>query len=198
LTWKACRRPRWRRCGRWSGAGPARSWSGARASPGCRFSEERLSQLTDAFLAHYSAEIAYESTPFPGALEALDALASAGATLAVCTNKRTDLSRRLLEELSLAARFAAIVGADSVAHRKPHPDHYRETVARLGGRVIRSLMVGDTSADVRSAQDAGAPVIAVEFGYSDTAPEELGADALIGHFRELPATAARLLARSHA
>jgi phosphoglycolate phosphatase len=160
-----------------------------------RFSSERLDELTDAFIAFYSAEIALESAPFPGALEALDAFAAAGVTLAICTNKRTRLSRQLLGELGLEARFAAIVGADSVTARKPHPDHYREAVARAGGRLGHSLMVGDTSADVAAAKAAGAPVIVVRFGYSEAAPETLGADAIISHFSELPAIARRFLGR---
>jgi phosphoglycolate phosphatase len=159
-----------------------------------RFSPERLDQLTNAFIAFYSAEIAAESAPFPGALEALDAFEAAGATLAVCTNKRTHLSRQLLAALALETRFAAIVGADSVANRKPHPGHYCEAVARAGGRLGRSLMVGDTAADVDCAKAAGAPAVIVRFGYSGAAPEALGANAIISHFAQLPAAAGRLLA----
>ena len=73
-----------------------------------------------------------------------EALADLGAKLAICTNKRTDLSVQLLEALGMAQRFSAIVGADAVAERKPHPDHYRAAVSRAGGVVRRSLMVGDT------------------------------------------------------
>ena len=38
------------------------------------------------------------------------------------------------------------------------------------------------------------PVVAVSFGYSDVPPAELGADALIHSFAELPPVARRLLA----
>jgi phosphoglycolate phosphatase len=158
-----------------------------------RFSAERLEQLTNAFIGFYSAEIAAESRPFPGAVEALDAFAGAGAALAICTNKRTHLSRQLLAALGLEARFAAVVGADSVANRKPHPDHYLEAVARAGGRLQRSVMVGDTAADIDAARAAGAPSILVSFGYSEASPETLGADAIIAHFSALPGVVRRLL-----
>jgi phosphoglycolate phosphatase len=100
---------------------------------GVGFSAERLGQLTKAFVELYRADIARHSTPFPGVHEALDALAAEGAKLAVCTNKRTDLSLALLDALGLAQRFSAIVGADAVAECKPHPDHYRAAVTRAGG-----------------------------------------------------------------
>lgn len=157
------------------------------------FSAERLEQLTNAFIAFYSEDIASESTPFPGAVALLDQFAQAGAILAVCTNKRTGLSRALLAALSLEERFAAIVGADAVVNRKPHPDHFRETVARAGGVVSRSLMFGDSTADVLSAKGAGAPVIVVRFGYHDAPPEDMGADAIIARFADGEDAARRLI-----
>lgn len=160
---------------------------------GVTFSEDRLAHLTEAFIAFYRADIAASSRPFPGCVEALDALSDAGAKLCVCTNKRTDLSVALLEALGLADRFAAIVGADAVAHRKPHPDHYRAAIERAGGRVDHSMMVGDSSADVDAALAAGRPVVVVRFGYHDRAPETLGASAVIDDYDELPFTAGRLL-----
>ncbi len=164
------------------------------ALAGARFSGDRIDQLTAAFIEFYRADIAGQSKPYPGVADALTQLAEAGAKLAVCTNKRTDLSVQLLEALDLAPRFSAIVGADAVQDRKPHPDHYRAAVARAGGALRRSLMVGDSAADVASARGAGAPVIVVRFGYADDAPERLGADALIARYDELPRTARSLLA----
>lgn len=51
----------------------------------------------------------------------LDALAAQGATLAVCTNKREHLSRKLLEELDLARYFAGLAGRDTFPVSKPDP-----------------------------------------------------------------------------
>ncbi len=164
------------------------------ALSGARFEPRKLDALTEAFIGFYRADIAGGSRPFPGAEAALDALAAAGARLAVCTNKRTDLSVALLDALNLSARFAAIVGADAVRERKPHPGHFLETVARAGGDPGRALMVGDSEADVAAAQAAGAPVAAVRFGYGPDPVESLGADAVLETYAHLPALARRFLA----
>jgi len=163
------------------------------ALSGVSFTSERLDQLTAAFIDSYRRDIAGKSRPFPHAGETLDVLAAAGATLAVCTNKRTDLAVQLLEALALADKFQAIVGADAVAQRKPHPDHYRQAVLRAGGDIARSLMVGDSAADVGAARAASAPVILARFGYSDTPIDRLGADALFSDFHEVPRLARTLL-----
>jgi phosphoglycolate phosphatase len=161
---------------------------------GVSFSGDRLDQLTNEFIGFYRADIARDSKPFPGALDAMDALAALGAKFAICTNKRTDLSIQLIDALGLGERFSAIVGADAVAQRKPHPDHYRAAVTRAGGVVRRSVMIGDTAADVGAARAAGAPVVVVGFGYCDIGAEKLGADVLIHRFSELAPACRRLLA----
>jgi phosphoglycolate phosphatase len=161
---------------------------------GVTFSATRLDQLTTEFVNFYAADIARESKPFDGVLEAMDTLASLGAKLAVCTNKRTALSVQLLDALNMSQRFSAIVGADAVAERKPHPDHYRAAVTRAGGVVRRSVMVGDGPADVGAARAAGAPVCLVSFGYCDVGAETLGADVLLHRFSELAPACRRLLA----
>ena len=166
----------------------------ASALHGVTFSSTRLDQLTNEFVAFYAADIARESRPFDGVLEAMDTLSDLGAKLAVCTNKRTALSMQLLDALSMTERFSAIVGADAVAERKPHPDHYRAAVTRAGGVVRRSVMVGDGAADVGAARGAGAPVCIVSFGYSDIGAERLGADVLLHRFSELAPACRRLLA----
>jgi phosphoglycolate phosphatase len=111
----------------------------------------------------------------------------------VCTNKRTDLSLALLDQLDLTRRFAAVVGPDKAGVAKPDPRHLCAAIEAGGGSVARALMVGDASTDVGAAKAAGVPVIAVSFGYSDVPPTELGADAMIDHFADLPAVARRLL-----
>lgn len=164
---------------------------GGAALAGVHIEATRLDDLTERFIDIYRSDIAQLSRPFPGAESMLDSLMGAGATLAVCTNKRTQLSIELLEALGLAFRFAAIVGSDAVSRRKPDPVHLTETVRLAGGRTDRCVMVGDTASDVDAARAAGIPVIAVAFGYGDSTA--LKADAVVTECSQLPKEAARLL-----
>jgi phosphoglycolate phosphatase len=140
------------------------------------------------FIAYYSAHIADRSRPFPGLDAALDELAAGGCLLAVCTNKLEALSRLLLDALDLTARFASICGQDTFGIQKPDPEVLRRTIKAAGGSLERAIMVGDSGTDVATAKAAGIPVVAVDFGYSETPVAELGADRLIGHFDQLPAS----------
>ncbi|WP_135209863.1 phosphoglycolate phosphatase [Vitreimonas flagellata] len=161
---------------------------------GVTFGPERLDQLWAAFIEIYRADIATDSRPYPGILEALGQLANMGAKLSVCTNKRTELSNQLLDALDLSKWFSAVIGADAVTDKKPHPEHYRAAVERAGGTVRRSVMIGDTSIDVGAARAAGAPVIIVSFGYCDADADKLGADVVLDRYSELTPACRRLLA----
>lgn len=149
--------------------------------------------LVRRFIAVYRDRIAVESRPFDGVEASLTDLAGAGAKLCVCTNKFTDLSVALLDALDLSRHFAAIIGPDLAPAPKPDPRHLIAAVEAAGGVIGRSIMVGDSAADVGAARAAGAPSIVVSFGYTEIAPAELGGDHLIEHFSELAPLAARLL-----
>lgn len=164
------------------------------ADAGAELPAGEADALFARFLDAYRARIAQDSRPYPGVEAALDALAAAGARLAVCTNKPGAYARLLLDELAMSPRFAAVVGADDVPHRKPDPRHLLDTLVRAGGDPGRALMVGDSSADAEAARGASIPVVLVSFGYTETPAAELGADAVIDRFDDLPEAAARLLA----
>jgi phosphoglycolate phosphatase len=165
----------------------------ASAAHGVVWPTVELDTLTEEFVAVYAADIARASRPFPGVEDALARLEGDGARLAVCTNKRTRLAVQLLDALGLAKRFAAIVGPDAAQHRKPSGDHYRAAVSAASGTVARSVMIGDSSTDVGAARDAGAPCIAVRFGYCEEGADALGADLLIDHFDELHGAVQQLM-----
>jgi phosphoglycolate phosphatase len=136
-------------------------------------------------LTHYEAHIADHTVPYPGCLEALDALAARGCKLAVITNKLEVYARLLLDALGMTDRFELILGGDTLGpgRAKPAPDMIDTAILTLGGG--RFAMVGDSSFDVRAAHNANVPVVALSFGYNDVPAAELGADAVIDRYDQL-------------
>ena len=123
----------------------------------------------DDFLSDYMAHPAALTRPYPGAAAALDHLAAAGWTMAVCTNKPEAAARLLLGELGLLPRFAAIAGGDTYAVRKPDPGHLLQTIAAAGGAAAGAVMVGDHHNDMAAAHAAGVPAIFAAWGYGPSA-----------------------------
>ena len=165
---------------------------GLEASGG--FDVEMLDRLYPELLAYYDAHIAEGSRPYPGLIETLDELAARGVTLAIVTNKLERLAVRLVEALGMTERFHAIIGGDTMGpgNAKPSALPIEEMIRRCGGG--RAAFVGDSIFDIDAAKNAGIPSIAVRFGFLMQPVEELGADAVIGHFDELVPTLERMAA----
>ncbi len=151
------------------------------ASGGC--TAEMLADSLPVLLDYYEQNLAIHTLPYPGLLDAMDALESAGVKLAICTNKAERFTVPLMKQIGLADRFASIVGGDTVGVSKPDPAPIQAMIARAGGG--RCIFLGDTINDIAGARNAGIPSIAVSFGFVDGAIEDLGADAVIDHFDEL-------------
>ncbi|MEM7193104.1 MAG: HAD-IA family hydrolase [Pseudomonadota bacterium] len=151
--------------------------------------------LLGDFLIHYEANISVESRPFPGAVPVLERLKGAGARLAICTNKREQLAKRLLDDLEISHHFAAVAGRDTFKVSKPDPGHLIGAVQASGGDPARSVMVGDSVVDIEAAASANIPSIMVSFGYAPPEADGVRANATIDHFDDLEREAEMLLKR---
>ncbi len=153
----------------------------------------RLEALRAAFLADYEANGAVLTRPYPGVVETLERLTGEGLRLGLCTNKPGRATRAVLAELGLAGHFGAVLGGDELdGVRKPDPRHLLALLELLGAGPERAAMVGDSENDVAAARAAGLPVIVVAFGYAHAPPGELGAEAVIERFTQLPEALRRL------
>ncbi len=162
------------------------------AATGEALAAAEIDRWTEVFLRHYRAHLSDLSRPFPGVCETLETLAADQAVMGVCTNKSVGDSHRLLRELGLERFFGAVLGGDSLAVQKPDPKHLAATILAVGGEAAHAVMVGDSDIDVAAAHNLGVPAIAVAYGYAHIPAAELGADAVIGRFAELPSAIAAL------
>ncbi|MBE0554290.1 MAG: HAD hydrolase-like protein, partial [Rhodobacteraceae bacterium] len=67
------------------------------------------------------------------------------------------------------------------------------SIERAGGDAARSMPVGDTETDRKTGRAAGVPVALVTFGPEGAGVARLEPEALLDHFDQLPALAARLI-----
>lgn len=153
---------------------------------------ERAGALLPRFLALYTPRASRKTRPYPDVVETLAALRASGVGLAVVTNKPEAATAEILDALGLARLVDAVVGGDTLAHRKPHPAPVTEALRRLGAEPGRAVMVGDNRHDVESAHAAGLEAVLVSYGYAHGAPHELGADLVVDRFADLPEAFGRL------
>jgi len=121
--------------------------------------------VLERFLEYYSQHLTDFTVPYPGVPETLRMLGN--YRMAVISNKRSDLSRRLLENLGLAGFFEIIWGSDSAPEKKPSPVPVLEMLKKVSCRPDEAVIVGDSNYDIEAGKAAGVRTVAVSYGYRD-------------------------------
>ncbi|EWY38037.1 phosphoglycolate phosphatase [Skermanella stibiiresistens SB22] len=153
---------------------------------GAPLDPDQAPKIYDDFLHFYERESASPDQIFPGVLETLDLLLARGLRLGLCTNKPETVTREVLGQLDLARYFGSVAGGDPLPVRKPDGGHVSWVMDQLGVTDGAAIMVGDNHNDIAAARGAGIPVVAASYGYPHVPTAEMGADAIIDHFTELP------------
>jgi phosphoglycolate phosphatase len=151
--------------------------------------------LVEAFESRYDEVCCQESKILEDVEATLDRLASLGVAMAVCTNKPTVFSKKILDFLELSRYFRAIVGPDAAGARKPDARHLLVTLESVNCPAEATLFVGDMPVDVRAARNSGIDIAVVPTGSSTR--EQLAA-AEPDHFLERFSDLVQLVERAAA
>ncbi|MBI4903566.1 MAG: HAD-IA family hydrolase, partial [Acidobacteria bacterium] len=119
--------------------------------------------------------------------ESLDVFRDRGLSMAVLTNKPTNISNDIIAGLGLASHFFRIYGGNSFEQKKPHPIGIETLMREVSATKAETMMVGDSAIDIKTARNAGVRACGVTYGFQ---PETLAAeppDILVDHFAELVA-----------
>lgn len=162
---------------------------------GVTLDDAALSAVTREFVRYYEADPVRYTTAFDGVAGVVARFAGLGLKQGVCTNKFEKPSRMILEGLKLMPPITDVAGADTFPVRKPDPKHILLLLERMGGTPERTVMIGDSIHDVEAAHGAGLPAVLVSWGYTIKPASELGAEAVIQRFDDLPEALAEIAGR---
>jgi HAD superfamily hydrolase (TIGR01509 family) len=85
-----------------------------------------------------------------------------GWLLAVASTSATDSVRAMMRHAfgaATAARFTSVLGGEDVQRKKPDPEVYRLSAARLGVPPSRCVVIEDSAPGLRAALGAGMPCV---------------------------------------
>ena len=114
-----------------------------------------------------------------------------GMSLVLVTNAPEEDARKSLEALGLADAFHPMIFAEEVGAKKPDPAPYGLALGRTGVPAGETLAFEDSPKGVRSAVEAGVPVVGLASTHTPKELREAGADLVVGDFAD-PAVYDRL------
>ncbi len=134
----------------------------------------------------YAENTSKRSQLYPGVQEGMDFLKSTGIKIGCITNKDERFTLPILNDLGIRDYFEIVICGDTLEKKKPDPLPLLPGANELGTHPEKSLMLGDSTSDVKAARAAGFDIICMSYGYNHGADiRDSNPDAVIDSFVEL-------------
>ena len=137
-----------------------------------RVDKELFNRALPLFEQYYDRELGLHSYLYPGVQEFLQTMTDRGVKQAVVTNKSEQFTEKLLKLKLIDQHFSLLLGGDSLEEKKPHPLPLLHVCKHFAISKEQSLMIGDSSNDIKAARAAGITVYALPYGYNHGLPIE--------------------------
>lgn len=151
--------------------------------------DERLAE----YKAYYAVHFLDNTAPYPGVMQALEALKSQDILLGVLSNKHDTATRNMVEKGFPAGLFAAVQGAVAGLPLKPDPAGLVSMAKTLGVQPDNAVYVGDMAGDIVTAHAAGMRGVGAAWGFRPRADlDEAGADLVLDKPEQMAQLAERV------
>ncbi len=107
----------------------------------------------------------------PGVAEALDRFGRAGVRMCVATATDRPLAEAALARCGVLSRFEAVFTCGEVGHGKDRPEIFQAALAALGTAREETVVCEDALHAIRTAKEAGFPVVAVYESHQSSGEE---------------------------
>lgn len=156
----------------------------------------RIEEAVRIYRERFSTLGLFENALYPGVLDALAGLRSAGHPLSLVTSKAAVYAERIVDHFGLRVHIPRVYGAELSGERSTKTELVAYALAGEGLVAEQACMIGDREHDVRGAKANSVAAIAVTWGYGTRAElESAGADAIVDTLPELLAAITALEAR---
>jgi len=137
------------------------------------------------FRRHYSENMQNKTCAYKGIMKLLEKLSKEGYKLAIVSNK-FDTAVKGLNQVYFGEYIKVAIGESEGVSKKPAPDTVFKALRELGSAADRSIYVGDSEVDVKTAKNSGIVCVGVTWGFRDREVlEQEGADYIIDRPEEL-------------
>jgi len=138
--------------------------------------------MVKEFISFYGNNILVESKLIDGVKDFLIWCKENNISMGVCTNKQEHLAIDLLKKIKINSYFEYVAGSNTFDYCKPDPRHLTSVVEIMDGDLKKTVMIGDSEVDSKSAENASLPFVLLKDGYTNIKVSEMKYDHLIKDF----------------
>ncbi len=148
--------------------------------------DDTTKKMVEKYRERYKPIGAFENVLYPGVVEAIRKLKTAGKKIYLATSKPEGFARAILEKHDIDHLFDEICGADLTRGLGTKEEVITDLFARCAMNKEKCIMIGDTHFDVDGAKAMGIASMGVTYGFGTL--EELissGADIIVHSTEEM-------------
>ncbi len=139
------------------------------------------------FMKIYNDNACLDTQFYDGVKTGLDYLSRNKYKVGCVTNKREKFTHIILKELGIFDSFGIVISGDTLSRKKPDPLPLLHAAEFFQVKPENSLMIGDSTSDVKAARAAGFQILCVSYGYNHGRDiREAEPDMVIDSLAELP------------
>ena len=157
-------------------------WESAKKEFSSIKDQKNKDEMVKEFINFYGKNIVVKSKLINGVYEFLKWAKSKNISMGVCTNKQEHLAIDLLKKIGINDFFEYVAGSDTFDYCKPDPRHLTSVIEILNGNIKKTIMIGDSEVDAKSAENAFLPFIVLKDGYTNVKTSQMKYDHLIKDF----------------
>lgn len=126
---------------------------------------DQYDKALEVFRCHYLEHCVQTTSWYPGIWEVLQHYKD--RTKVIVTNKSLEYTLAIVDGLQARDLFQHVEAPRDIDELKPEPVMLERALAVLGADTKHTVMIGDSTNDVRAAQAAGIRACAVGYGYGN-------------------------------
>ena len=123
-----------------------------------------IDSMCDQYRTNFGDIAQHKIELFPGVKATLEEFHEAGYRIGIATSRSHSSLDGLIDRLGIGEYIDVAFAEEDVENKKPAPDLAMRTMAHLSTKPENTLVVGDTSYDIRMGQMAGCHTCAGTYG----------------------------------
>lgn len=150
-----------------------------------KLNNPRYEKCLADFSNHYSGNMQNKTCVYKGIIELLRQLSKENYKIAIVSNK-FDKEVKGLNQIYFGEYIKVAIGESKNISKKPAPDIVFKALKELGSTADKSIYVGDSEVDIKTAENSGIICVGVSWGFRGRKIlEQKGANYIIDTPQEL-------------
>lgn len=147
------------------GRGLRNALYGAVAESGVRIEDNDLALMYELLVSSYMRHPSENTYPYDGIPELLKHLDKEGIMVAIASNKKDEIVKRIVKDVLPFVHFTFVIGQKDEYPLKPDPEGILTEIGKLGLDRDDIVYVGDSEVDAETGKNAGCDYLIVNYGF---------------------------------